>query len=97
EEGMSERQAREEAARRFDDRAAIVAACRRHARGTERRLRFGVTWDELRQDARDRAFTAVALLTLTAGLGATTAIWSVVQSVVLRQLPFAQPERVMMV
>ena len=40
-----------------------------------------------------RGFTAVAVLTLGIALGATTAIFSVVNAILLRPLPFAAPER----
>ena len=43
------------------------------------------------------AFTAVALTVLTLGIGATTAIFSVVDATVLRNVPFAQPNRLMSV
>jgi putative ABC transport system permease protein len=47
----------------------------------------------LRQAARRPAVTAVALLTIALGIGANAAIFSVVQHVVLRPLPFPEPAR----
>ncbi len=43
------------------------------------------------------SFTAVALIVLTLGIGATTAIFSVVDGVVLRNVPFEEPHRLMSV
>ena len=51
----------------------------------------------VRQLVRTPVFTAIAVLTLALGIGATTAIFSAVWSVVLRPFPFAHPGRVVRV
>ena len=47
----------------------------------------------LRQRRRSPALTAVAIVTLTLGIGLVTAVFAVMNSVVLRPLPFDQPEQ----
>lgn len=49
-----------------------------------------------RSFARTPGFTIAAVLVLALGIGATTAIFSAVRAVVLRPLPFAEPERLYM-
>lgn len=61
--------------------------------------------DSLEQDVRYAArglarrpgFTAVAVLTLAIGIGGTTAIFSAVNALLLRRLPYAAPEQLMTV
>jgi putative ABC transport system permease protein len=70
-----------------------------------REARAGAAIDVIEQDLRYAArglvrrpgFTAVAVLTLAIGIGGTTAIFSAVNTLLLRRLPYAAPEQLMMV
>ena len=55
-------------------------------------LRYG-----LRMLAKTPGFSAVAILTLALGIGANTTIFTLVNSILLKPLPFKDPERLVMV
>ena len=101
-----ERQTAENVARGMSEDAARTGALRAFGGVQRYKEEIGDTHgfqllDQLRQDLtytvrgarRTPGFTAVVVLTLALGVGATTAIFSVVRGVLLRELPFASPER----
>jgi putative ABC transport system permease protein len=100
--GMSESQARAEAERRFGNVNAVAAESRRLADERDQLERRAEFRGELRQDAvfalrqlrRSPGFSALAVLTLALGFGATAAVFSALYAVVLKPLPYPDAERV---
>jgi putative ABC transport system permease protein len=92
-EGMSEYDARRRARLAFGS-IENVAESHRDARGTRAVEDFvGDVRYATRSLWRDRALTFAGMLTLALGVGATTAVFSAVNAVMLRDLPFREPDR----
>ena len=90
-----------EARRQFGNRDAIVSECHqidirlekkkqmtRHLSDLQGDLQFAV-----RQFFSQRLYSAVAVITLALGIGSTTAIFSIVDAVLLELLPYSEPDR----
>lgn len=96
-EGLNEDQARSKARREFGN----IQAAKEHFYMKDR----WVWWDKLWRDVRfglrsmrqSPGFTITAILTLALGMGANTAVFSVMNAVLLKSLPVSDPQNVVYV
>jgi putative ABC transport system permease protein len=99
--GLTDTGAYREARRQFGDLDDARAYCREVDADADQRSRRSLWLDELAQDLRlawrqlrrNPAFAAASGLTLAAGIGVTTAVYSVVHAYLIRPLPYPEPDR----
>lgn len=104
-EGMSPDEARDSAKRRFGDYEEIRTQGARMRQSNERARRRATLLETLVTDVkfafrglrRNAGFGAVVILTLALGIGANTAIFTVIEAVLLRSPPFPDSDRVVFV
>ena len=103
--GVEEGEARRLAAARMGDIEGLSEELEDIARLRNRRSDMRLVTDEVRQDIgyswrqllRNRSFAAAAILTLAVGIGANSAVFSVVNGVLLEPLPYDAPEELVTV
>ncbi len=95
--GMPESEARRAAMAEFGGVEQVKQTVRDTRAGTAAELLWQDVRYGLRQLRRNRGFTLTSVITLGLGIGATTAIFSAVYTLLLRPLPYADASRLMSV
>jgi putative ABC transport system permease protein len=101
--GLDPQTARQRALALFGDVAEVKSICRSIGTQRENDMKRAALWSEFLRDLRQSrgllrtpAYTFLLILTLALGMGANTALFSVVKSVLLTPLPYTDPDRVVM-
>lgn len=103
--GMSEHDAMREARRRFGNVEAVVDEVEELMTKRERTMRKTDRVDGLRRDvafslrqmSRNPGFALIAIFTIAMAIGATTSVFSVVDGIMLRALPYDEPDELVMI
>jgi putative ABC transport system permease protein len=103
--GMTPEDALADARRRFGDINAIGDEVEGIVKKKERATRQSDTVDDLRRDLgfaarqilRNPGFSSIAILTIALAIGSTTSVFSIVDGIMLRPLPFDDPDELVMV
>jgi len=98
--GLSPDAARKEAERQFGDLRSVQRVGQQIGQKTEKRKRLADYWSDVLHDVRytfrtlrrDPGFACVSLLILALAIGANVAVFSVVNTILLRPLPFPHSE-----
>jgi putative ABC transport system permease protein len=95
--GMTPQEARRQAALQFGALEGVKEGCREQRRGFWFETLWADTRYALRMLRKNPGFAAVAILTLALGIGGTTSVFSVVDRILFRPLPYPHAERLLSV
>src|SRR5271155_3683673 len=95
--GLAPEEARRQAVLQLGALEGLKETCREQSRGFWLESFYAGVRYGLRILRKNPGFATIAILTLALGIGANTAIFSVVQGVLLAPLPYSEPERLVMV
>jgi putative ABC transport system permease protein len=95
--GMSPEEARRQSRLQFGAVEGVKEDCREERRGFWLETLWADAHYAFRMLRKNPGFTAVAILTLAFGIGANTAIFSVLDAVVLKSLPYSQADRLSLI